>query len=127
MTAAALEGAEPATVVQLKPRRRPSRRVMIVLGVAIVAATGGVLRSMTSPPDRQIMNHKVSYLTRGRQPRATRLCLGSLTSSTLSRGNLHIKTILAFALAAFMLVGGGAFAQEAGDELTAEQKAPWSG
>lgn len=49
MTAAALEGAEPATVVQLKPRRRPSRRVMIVLGVAVVAAAGGVA-ALRAPP-----------------------------------------------------------------------------
>lgn len=49
MSAVTLEAAADPTVVQLKTRRRPSRRVLIVLGVAVAAAVGGVA-VLRAPP-----------------------------------------------------------------------------
>ena len=49
MTAATLEGPADAVVAPVKTRRRPSRRVLIVLGVALGAAIGGVAM-LRAPP-----------------------------------------------------------------------------
>ncbi|HEX5377271.1 MAG TPA: HlyD family secretion protein [Phenylobacterium sp.] len=50
MSAAILDGADDPTVVELKPRpRRPSRRIVVVVGAALAAAVAGVM-ALRAPP-----------------------------------------------------------------------------